>query len=113
MAKKVVKRKKDVVKPEPLKTPILDYQEVRDYILRKHKLDLHNWRDKNGAIKSLWDWLIRNGDVQNGSLHSICRCTAEDGPEWVADIITLLFDEFDMYIEGKAPYDSLTFLVTW
>lgn len=50
-----------LIKPAKKKKEYFDYNECRDYIIKKYKLD----------SSELWNWLIDNREVSNGSSFSI------------------------------------------
>lgn len=94
--------------------PCYDWREVRDFINKKHRINMDDYLGKfsqgNSEAEFLcfWHWLLdKHDEIRNGSRFDlfISDWLDSDEPEWVKDILQKIYDEFGQ--------DDMEFWVSW
>ncbi len=89
MKKKLQKPK--LIQPEPY----YNWNEIRDYIQQKYKIELRSYVSKKGCIKhDFWLWLCETYEIHNGSIFDL-ELFFEDEVPWVLEIFKLISIEFE------------------
>jgi hypothetical protein len=78
-------------KPKKRKKEIYDYIEIEDFIKKKYKIDLRDYKGED-----FWNWLCDVTDVRNDSDNYIplSEIDEENVPEPIVEILKMFKDEF-------------------
>lgn len=88
------------------------YREIIDYIEQKYNVETRDYIPKNGFSSEqlegrsefdkkrdqkphldFWSWIIDRYDIHNGSFFTLLY--DDDSPDWVREILKMIFDEFE------------------
>jgi hypothetical protein len=119
----------DLIKPTKITPePYWDYREVINYIEKKYNIKTDEYIPKNGfTLEQLearssydkennrkpylcfWHWIIDHYGVHNGSSFTLYYDDIDDEntPDWVQEILKMIFDEFE------PDYAEMEMYVSW
>ena len=87
-------QKPKLIQPEPY----YNWNEIRNYIEQKYKIELRSYVSKNYPNKhDFWLWLCETYEIQNGSTFDLELSfdDEDDDDSWILEIFDLLSKEFN------------------
>lgn len=112
----------DLIKPTKIiPEPYWDYREVINYIEAKYNIKTDEYTPKNGFTSEqlekygqepylcFWHWIVDHHNVHNGSSFTLYYDDIDDEntPDWVQEILKVIFDEFE------PDYAEMEMYVSW
>lgn len=114
-------------KPEKKTSSYWVYREVIDYIEQKYNIQTRGYTPKDGFTNEqledrsdydkkynnkpdldFWYWIINNNEINNGCLFTLYYDPDDEYvPDWVKEILEIIFDEFE------PEYDEMEMYVSW
>ena len=82
---------------------VYNWREIRDYINKKHRVDIDDFKGKFEATSSdaeycnFWHWMLRgDSGIHNGSFTylPVGERNLKEHPEWVRTILTWIWEDF-------------------
>lgn len=94
----------NIKKPEPTTIRYLDYFRVESYLKTKYNKDFTNF----------WNWICDTENIRNDGYFWLHKDDADpenmEGKEDIAEIVKLIFDEFEMFGD---KFGDLYFKTSW
>lgn len=83
-----------------VKKPYWDYHDVISYIEKKYNIQVRNYEKEDGVYKDFWHWYLDGSSIHNGcysnfDLYSFLYDKTGYTPDWVKEILQLIYKEFD------------------
>lgn len=117
----------DLKKPEMKTVSYWDYHEVIRYIEKKYDIKTDEYTPKAGFTSEqlegrskydkendrkpflcFWHWIVDNHEIHNGSQFTLWYDPEDEYiPEWVKEIMKMIFDEFE------PEYGEIDMRVSW